>query len=344
MPGRAIVRPVEREEEAQMSIRSRWWIPALVVFVLGLQPSISEAKGFGRGGKSGGSSGSSGRGGSSGSSGSSGGFGRSGSRGSSGSSNSSGGRTTYSFQGNAPRNSGGYYAPRSSYGAGTAVIIGAPAYYGYYNGWGVYPWGYYSYGYYPIWGAPSAPPPPDENNPEPQQTQKPRTKAFSLYLGGAAQRQGFAPSGSLHFEGRRWGFNVQGIGVVSEPLGDGDRAAFMPLFTTHLTYSVLSSPHFRLRAEAGISSVFAPAVVYTGPDLGTSAQLALVGPLALQAAVHYTPIPARILDVEAGLGLNFGGLGIKAGWRTLRLDDTRLNENGGVDFFNGPTVAIGAIY
>jgi hypothetical protein len=302
-----------------------WFFAVTVAVIVALAPSTSFAKGFGRGGgRSGGSRGSGAA--------SSGGFGR---RGTSAPVISPNGRRTYYFQGNggapAQRGYGEGYGRGYGYGEGysrgyrygRSYGYASPYYDGYYSGWGVYPWGYYSYGYYPVWGAPPVTDAPDV-------VQGPRTRAFSLFLGGAFQSQGFAPTGSLTYEGERWGFNLGGIGVVSPPVA------------SHLTFSVVSNPHMRVRLELGGSAVGAPSQSYFGADFGASAQVALMGPLGIQGALHYTPYPAKVLDAEAGVGLSFGGLGLRAGWRYLRLDDSSFG--GGVDSFSGPAVSIGAVY
>ncbi len=210
----------------------------------------------------------------------------------------------------------------------------------YYSVWGIYPDGYYAYGYYPYWGAP-----PIEAAPR-----APSTTVAEIFLGGMASRElGVSQtlpafSGTIGVDGRRWGFNIGTIVLGSVDPNDTSVVNAMPLTSLHLTYSLIADPHARVRFELGGSGIVAPAVNYIGPDAGASAQLAVLGPIALEGAAHYTPLPARILDVEADAALHFGALGLKAGWRYIRLDDTSVNSQGGVDSFNGPEVSVGLVW
>lgn len=308
-------------------------LSVFAVVVLALAPALAEAKGFGR----------------------------SGGRGRSGGSSSSSSSTSHTFgSGSAP--AAGSSHSHSSYEGGYAHSSGAPTvvyrnggyygggysggYYGggyggpsYYSGWGVYPYGYYSYGYYPYFGAP----------PIAEAPQAPSDSSFSLYVGGMSSDGTFSPGGSLAIDGARWGFNASGLVLPSESLINPGSFSAMPLFSAHVAYSLIADPHVRVRFEVGASGIAAPGFSYYGPDLGASAQLALLGPLALEGSVHMTPLPARILDLDLGAALHFGGLGVKAGWRAIRLDDTHVaaataTGGGGVDVFNGPHVAVGLVF
>ena len=297
-----------------MRLSRTWVIGGLLAIMLTLAPGVASAKGFGRGGKRGGSSTPS----------------TSGSR---GTVSAGTGRTTYAVGPGLRR----YYGPGYSVQYGNGYLYPSEGYYyePYYAGWGVYPWGYYAYGYHPYWGAP---PPPVEAR------SAPRSGTFSLMFGGASPAQGFAPAVQLQLDSERWGFNLGGIGLLSQVSPDGELAFGMPLFSAHLTYSFVSGPHLRLRAEVGATGVIAPIMAYIGPDFGVSGNLALIGPLGLHAAAHVTPYPARVYDGEAGVSLSFGGLGVRAGWRVLVLDDSHIDENGGRDSFSGPSVSVGFMY
>lgn len=217
----------------------------------------------------------------------------------------------------------------------------------YYVGWGVYPYGYYAYGYHPYWGAPRAEE-VDEYEDEqaeeaaPKRQEAPRSSSFSLF--GGAQFNQVAPSlvGDLQIDGKRFGFNLRGSTLGSpDRFGDID---LMPMGSAHLTYSFVSTPHMRLRVQGGVSAINAPDFAYVGPDLGASGQIALFGPLALYGRASWTPLPATIIDAEGGVGLHFGGLGVRAGWKHISLSDTWINPDGGTATFSGPTIQAGLVF
>ena len=212
-------------------------------------------------------------------------------------------------------------------------------------GWGVHPWGYYGWGYYPYYGAPlivagaeEAPPPPSSAN-------------LSFVLGGMGSHDGGGFALNLTIEGRRLGFDFDLLTIPSVDPGDSRSVTSMPLLKANLTYSFLSDLHLRLRAEGGVESITAPGVTYVGPDVGVSGQLAIVGPLAAHASALWMPVlPVNILDLQAGLALNFGALTIQGGWRWVRLDDTNqcsATENAagecGTDIASGPQLTVGII-
>jgi hypothetical protein len=302
---------------------------ALVCFGLLAAPTFAHASGFGRGGSSK-SSGSK-------SSGSS----------SSGSNAHGAAPVGTPHQANA---GGGYYRSGGSgrYYYGGGYYSGryyAPGYYAYgyggpyWWGWGVHPWGYYGYGYYPYYGGPAV---VSEVGP------RPPVVTSSIFVGGMFVHQGAGLNLSLAIDGKEWGFNLSGVTLPSVNPDDSRDITPMPLVSSHLTYSVISDMHLRVRVEGGIAGVGAPGVTYVGPDVGASAQLALVGPLAVSASAHWMPVPASIIDLQAGVGLNFGALGIQGGWRWVRLDDSSQCDDVGVscgsDIFNGPQVSVGVIF
>jgi hypothetical protein len=215
------------------------------------------------------------------------------------------------------------------WGAGSSYL--GPAYYG---GWGVHPYGYYARGYHPYFGAPAT----VGGEPEASDT------SLAIWLGGFAAGNGGAVDGALRLEGERWGVSSRTtlLGLA------GPDAAAMPLASLHLTYSLVSEPEARVRFEAGGTLIVAPDFVYAGPDMGLTAQVALLGPLGLYAGAYLTPTPARILDAEAGASLQFGGLGLRAGYRVVHLDDRLAHGNdpevGGVELFHGWQAGIGLVF
>lgn len=227
----------------------------------------------------------------------------------------------------------------------------------YYGGWYSPSYSYYygshrygSYPYYP-YGV-TAPPPPPGTPPAPPGALPPPPEAMTaappppILLAGAdglLPISGGAAFGvSLSLEGRRWGIRGAAVGFsLPSEAAPGERDLLRTL-DAHLTYAVLSGERGRVRVEAGLDSVFAEDVVVLGPDLGTSVEMALVGPLCAEGSAHFTPLPHRRFDVNAGLALGLGSLKMRAGWRHLVLDDNGVLRDGSrnIDRFTGPYLGL----
>ncbi|MBI5545083.1 MAG: hypothetical protein HY901_14425, partial [Deltaproteobacteria bacterium] len=98
----------------------------------------------------------------------------------------------------------------------------------------------------------------------------------------------------------------------------------------------------RLRLEAGVGVAFAPDMTATGPQLGVSGELRIIGPLGVEGAARVVPWPHRTLDWHAALQLSVGPVDLRAGVRQLYLDDAGLVD--GVrhtDSFLGPWLGFG---
>jgi hypothetical protein len=233
-------------------------------------------------------------------------------------------------------NGGGshYYAGGGGRVWGGPRYYGGPGYYDYY-GWGIRPWGYYGYGYYPVYGGPVVA--------EEVPVQPPEITS-AVYLGGMITNSGPGLDLRGQVDGRNWGLNFNLVALPSVDPNDSANFTIYPLLNAHLTYSVISTLQARVRLEAGASAVFAPDVTYFGPDIGASGQVALLGPFGVEGSVHWTPVPANIFDAEADLALHFGNLAVLGGWRVMRLDDSRVNDQGGVDWLTGPHVSLGLVF
>jgi hypothetical protein len=295
----------------------------LMLLGLLLVPGAAEAKGFGRKGSSGKGSSSSSKGSNSNSSSSSNSAGHYHAAAPAGSYGHNGySRDGYYSRGNYNR---GYYNSYS-YGYGYG-----PRYYG----WGVHPWGYYGYGYYPVYGGPVIA--------EEVPSSPPEITASAL-LGGVVTKDGVGLDVRGRIEGRRLGFDISLLTVPNvNPDNTSDRA-LMPYVGMHLTYSLVSTLQARLRLEAGGTGIFAPDRTYIGPDVGVTAQVALLGPLGLEGGIHLTPYPATVVDADAALALHFGNLTVRGGWRLLYLNDKRVNDTGGADTQQGPQLAVGLLF
>jgi hypothetical protein len=227
----------------------------------------------------------------------------------------------------------------------------------YYGGWYGPTYSYYGggylyerYAYYPYDGTvppppPGAPPAPPGAVPPPPEamTAAPPPPTLIAGVDGLLPVSGGAAYGlSLSLEGRRWGVRgaAMGFSLPSEA-APGERDVLRTL-DAHLTYAVLSGERGRVRVEAGLNSVFAEDVVLLGPDGGVSVEMALAGPLCAEGSAHFTPVPHRRFDVNAGLALELGSLKMRAGWRHLVLDDNGVLQDGSrnIDRFTGPYLGL----
>jgi hypothetical protein len=225
---------------------------------------------------------------------------------------------------------GGWYSPSYSYYRGSYRYESDP-----YSPYGVTapP---------PPLGAPPAPPGAVPPPPEAMTAAPPPPTLVAGVDGLLPVSGGAAYGASLSLEGRRWGVRgaAMGFSLPSEA-APGERDVLRTL-DAHLTYAVLSGERGRVRVEAGLGSVFAEDVVVLGPDGGASAEMALVGPLCAEGSAHFTPLPHRRFDVNAGLALELGSLKMRAGWRYLVLDDNGVLQDGSrnIDRFSGPYLGL----
>lgn len=193
-------------------------------------------------------------------------------------------------------------------------------------------------------GPPPAPIPEDALTPPPAvMASQPSRSELSTTL--AAQAQGY-PGGAtiglqLGVEGTRWGAYAQATGIVFKGGGGLFSDETIGLINGYVTYALLADPRLRLRIEAGITGAFATDLTVIGPGIGASGLLKVIGPFQLEGAIHGTPFPYRQLDWNAGVGLDFGVIGVHGGWRKIILDDRGLVD--GVinrDDFSGPFLGL----
>lgn len=187
-----------------------------------------------------------------------------------------------------------------------------------------------------------APPPP----PPPPTVSAPAPVRFHFQAGIEAQAhaEGGAVGFGLRLEGERFGLHSEYALILAQSPGAAEVDA-LGLFDAHLTYALLSGARGRLRIEAGIDHASAPQLRTIGPDVGASAQLALFGPLSVEAAAHFTPLPHRRLAASAGASLTFGHFALRGGARAYLLDDAGLVD--GVrhsDGFWGPYAGVALVF
>jgi hypothetical protein len=216
-----------------------------------------------------------------------------------------------------------------------------PFFYGFAPAWWGWGWGY---GYYPLYPRP-------QYGYAPQDVARVTTR-LAVQGGGTLEHGGSAAGLNLGIEGERLGFHLGLDGFYPGRRGGTaflggsafDSATTYGLVSAHLTAALVTTDVARLRAELGGSVLSFPdasadaGLVSFGPDVGLSAQLGLLGPLALEGYFRVTPFPIPVLDGQAALALRFGPVALTAGWRELAV--RRTDENAGFSWA-GPQLGLG---
>lgn len=169
--------------------------------------------------------------------------------------------------------------------------------------------------------------------------------ALRLGLGVGSMGGGYGMDLLLAFEGERLGLDGRVTGMAL-PTDDGSEGSdTISLMGAHLTYALVAQERLRWRVEGGVSMAQAPDLKVVGPSLGTSFDARLARPLDLELRLQGTPFPYRQIDAQAALALKSYPWVVRAGWRTLLLDDAGLVD-GEVhrDVFNGPFLGFGLFF
>ncbi|HYI00046.1 hypothetical protein [Hyalangium sp.] len=169
--------------------------------------------------------------------------------------------------------------------------------------------------------------------------------ALRMGLEGGPTSGGTRANLFLAFEGEYMGLEGRLTGLsLSTDDGTGGTDT-ISVTGVNLTYAVLANERVRWRVEAGFSSAHAPDLTVVGPSLGTSFDARLGGSLDLELRLQGTPFPYRQMDAQAGLAVKLYPWVLRAGWRTLMLDDAGLVD-GEVhkDVFHGPYLGVGLFF
>jgi hypothetical protein len=113
------------------------------------------------------------------------------------------------------------------------------------------------------------------------------------------------------------------------------------LIDAHVTYALVSSPHGRLRLEAGLDSAIAPDIAFFGPGGGVSGVIGLFGSTSLEGSLRVTAYPFTKVDWSAGLNIGMGTVALRMGWRQTYLDDQgRVDGVSHEDLLYGPYLGL----
>jgi len=169
--------------------------------------------------------------------------------------------------------------------------------------------------------------------------------ALRLGLGVGSMGGGYGLDLHLAFEGERLGLDGRVTGLAL-PTDDGTEGSdTISVMGAHLTYALVAQERLRWRVEGGVTMASAPDLKVVGPSLGTSFDARLARPLDLELRLQATPFPYRQVDAQAALALKSYPWVVRAGWRTLVLDDAGLVD-GEVhrDVLSGPFLGAGLFF
>ncbi|WP_375766417.1 hypothetical protein NR798_32645 [Archangium gephyra] len=242
--------------------------------------------------------------------------------------------------------SGGWGRPRYNpyYGYGYDGFYGNPWVRYYYDP--AWAWPYmgpgrpYIYGrYYDLaWRRRMMPPP---STTAPEGPTKPTRVDLTADAGFVSK--GYAMGLGLQVDGEQLTFGSR-LNVFNLATDDGSPGRdTVSLLSLKPGVVLVSRDDLRVRLMAGLDLAFAPDVIFIGPGLGASTLMRVMGPLALEASAHWTPLPFTQLSAEAGLALKLGPVRMRGGYRATYLDDQGRLDPYGVptrDLFTGPYVGV----
>jgi len=258
-------------------------------------------------------------------------------------SSSSGGHTHSSSGVGVPRSHPSYGSYGSGYGYGPGY-----GYYGYYD-----PWYRYYYYYDPAWAwpylGPSRPlygryydlmwrnrmaprPLPQVDDSLEQPTR------MDLSVDAGLVSQGYVTGLGMQVDGELLGFGAR-LNVLNLAADDGSQGRdTLSLLSLKPSVLLVARDELRVRVAGGVDMAFAPDAIFVGPGVGASMLLRLVGPLKLEMNGNWTPFPFTQLSGEAGLALELRPVRVRAGYRTIYLDDQGHVDPGydHREFFSGP--------
>jgi hypothetical protein len=213
-----------------------------------------------------------------------------------------------------------------------------PFFYAFAPAWWGWGWGW---GYYPLYPRPGY-------GYAPEQVHRIVTR-LDVFGGGTLKRGGGDVGMAVAVEGERLGFDLRFDGFYRGRGLLGPSTFFAQSSTygqgsAHLSFALVATDVARVRAELGGSFLAWPdrgpdaGLAVGGPDVGLSAEIGLVGPLALEGRAFLMPLPVPVSDVTAGIALRFGPAAITAGWRELAV--YKSDNNAARFTFAGPQAGI----
>jgi hypothetical protein len=229
------------------------------------------------------------------------------------------------------------------YAYGYPRYVFDPYYYAFAPLWWGWGWGW---GYYPLYPRP-------RYGYAPEQVSRITTR-LDVFGGGTLRHGGGAAGLSVAAEGERFGVNATIAGLsrgdrVAGAAGVfGDSSATYGHGSSHLTAAIVATDVARVRLELGGAFLSWPdagpdaGLVTGGPDLGVSAEIGLVGPLAFEGYARVMPIPVPVVDALAAVALRFGPVAVTAGWRELSVHKSDTNAER--FSFSGPQVGLGFLF
>jgi hypothetical protein len=167
--------------------------------------------------------------------------------------------------------------------------------------------------------------------------------SFVLGLESAFNRldRTFIGTASLGVDWERFGLNLQVTGIrIPWDESSGDTHP-ITLLNAYVSYALVSTSRVRLTIDGGAMSAFARDLRAVAPGIGFTGVARVVGPLGIEGAGHGAAYPYDELDLNAGLTVALGPIGVRTGWRRIWLNDRGLVD--GVaheEVFTGPYLGI----
>lgn len=160
--------------------------------------------------------------------------------------------------------------------------------------------------------------------------------------GGFVAGGGSRGTAFLAIEGEQMGVDGR-ISGLTLPTDDGSAGTDeIGVAEVHLTWAAVAQERMRLRMEAGFSYAGAPELKVYAPSLGVSFDGRLAPSLDVEARVQVTPFPYHQVDAQAALAVKLYPFALRAGWRTLFMDDAGLVDGEShQDLFSGPYLGLG---
>jgi hypothetical protein len=193
--------------------------------------------------------------------------------------------------------------------------------------WGYGPYGvggwYGGYGYASPWGPYVA-----RGTRLPMRWDPPRQSEARFVVGGLATTTSFHPGVSLAVESDRLGLDVSMLSLTL-PTSPEYVPSATPMLAAHGGWALVHRPTLRVQGELGVRGLFAEDFDYFGPDAAVAARWRFAGPFSVRAGASLMAWPVLATTADLALAFQVGAGLFELGWRGVRLDDTRVNPDGG---------------
>lgn len=149
---------------------------------------------------------------------------------------------------------------------------------------------------------------------------EPNLRRFIVSLTGQGNSDHASLGLGVTFEGKRWGFNLNGGGTVYDATNDRTRRADLKLVDAHLVFAPIVGERGRARLELGAAVAVAEGAWMIAPDVGVSGDVRIWGPLGITGSLRGAFWPYQRLDGFLGAYAQLWVFRLEGGWREMRLE------------------------